>query len=352
MKSTRTLPSLLKRFFIDYLPVQRGLAANTILSYRDAIKMLLCFSADTRKKSVDTLTVEDLSEKIVLEFLAQVEQARGCSSKTRNVRLAAIRAFFGFIAREEPSLVTQAQRIRSIPLKRTEHKMAEYLDEKEMQALFDAVDLDSRTGIRDRALLMLFYNTGARVTEIVQLAVEDLRFDAPQVRILGKGKKHRSCPLWPETIETLEAYLKRRTPQDPVEKRLFLNADGVPITRFGVRYVIRKYAAEAKSRCPSLATKAVTPHMIRHATAMHLLRAGSDINMISYWLGHAGINTAHMYVEIDMEMKRAMLEKADDPPAVRSLLWQKPKVLRWLNALSKAPELCAVNPRQNPRGSR
>lgn len=352
MKCTQTLPSILKRFFGHYLPVQRGLAANTILAYRDAIKLLLCFSADILKKSVDALTVEYLSEKIVLGFLDQVEQTRGCSSKTRNARLAAIRAFFGFIAREEPSLVAQAHKIRSIPLKRTEHKMVEYLDEREMRALLGVVDLGSRTGIRDRALLMLFYNTGARVTEIVQLAVEDLRFDAPQVRILGKGRKHRSCPLWPETVETLEAYLKRRTPKDLVEKRLFLNADGDPITRFGVRYVIREYAAEAKSRCPSLATKAVSPHVIRHTTAMHLLRAGNDINMISYLLGHADIDTSHMYVEIDMEMKRAMLQKVGAPHAVRSLPWQKPKILGWLNALSKTPELCAAIPRQNPGESR
>jgi len=193
-------------------------------------------------------------------------------------------------------------------------------------------------------LLLLLYNTGARVSEIVQLKVADLRLDdAAQVKLLGKGKKYRSCPLWPETLQALHDYLKQRTPKDPAAQQLFLNANGSPVTRFGVRHIIGKYAAKAKSQCPSLAAKTVTPHTIRHTTAMHLLRAGNDINMVSYWLGHADINTTHIYVEIDMEMKRRMLQKTEAPAVKKPLPWQKPDILQWLSTLAKGHQLCAVN---------
>jgi integrase/recombinase XerD len=341
---THIIARSIKRFFSHYLPVQKGLAANTILAYRDAIKLLLCYASDTLKKSVEELCVEDIEESLVLDFLDHIENTNGCSARTRNARLAAIRSLFSFIAREEPSLLLHSQMIRTIPFKRTQHKMVDYLEENEIQALLNAVDLKSHTGVRDKALLLLLYNTGARVSEIVELKLEDLRLDgAAQVKLLGKGNKYRSCPLWPETLKALEAYLKQRTAKDPAEQQLFLNANASPITRFGVRYIIGKYATAAKSRCPSIAAKTVTPHTIRHTTAMHLLRSGNDVNMVSYWLGHADINTTHIYVEIDMEMKRQMLQKAGPPAVKEPLPWQKPNVLQWLNALAKAPQLCAAN---------
>lgn len=340
---THSIATFIKRFLGHYLPVQKGLAANTILAYRDAIKLLLCYTADMLNKSVEELCVEDIGESVVLDFLDHVEHTRGCSARTRNARLAAIRAFFGFIAREEPSLVLHCQRIRTIPLKRTQHKTVGYLEENEMQALLNVVELNSRSGVRDKALLLLLYNTGARVSEIVGLNLTDLRLDGTaQVTLLGKGNKYRSCPLWPETLEALQDYLKQRTAKDPAAQQLFFNAHGSPITRFGVRHIIGKYATVAKSQCPSLAAKAVNPHTIRHTTAMHLLRAGNDVNMVSYWLGHADINTTHIYVEIDMEMKRQMLQKAGAPAVKEPLPWQKPDILQWLNALAKTPQLCVV----------
>ncbi len=338
-----TLANFIKRFFSHYLPTQKGLAVNTIMAYRDAIKLLLGYASDTLNKNVEHLGVEDINESLVLGFLDHVENTRGCSPRTRNARLAAIRALFGFMAREEPTLLFLAQTIRTIPLKRTEHKTVDYLEEKEMQALLNAVDLHSRTGVRDKALLLLLYNTGARVSEIVQLKLPDLRLDgAAQVKLLGKGKKYRSCPLWPETLEALHDYLRQRTAKDPTAQQLFLNANGSPIARFGVRHIVRKCATTAKSQCPSLVAKTVNPHTLRHTTAMHLLRAGNDINMVSYWLGHADINTTHIYLEIDMEMKRRMLQKTEAPTVKKPLPWQKPNVLQWLNALAKPPQLCAV----------
>ncbi len=335
---------LLKRFFSHYLPVEKGLSVNTVRAYRDAVKLLLCYAADSLSKSVDQLLVEDITESRVLAFLDHLEQRRGSTQRTRNARLAAIRSLFAFIARQQPILLVQCQQIRTIPLKRTQHKTIGYLEEKEIQALLDAVDVNSRTGIRDRALLLLLYNTGARVSEIVTLELGNLRLgDSAQLSLMGKGSKQRSCPLWPETVTALDAYLKRRAPNPSPTEQVFLNANCKPITRFGIRHITRKYGSQAQAKHSWIETNPVNPHNMRHTTAMHLLRSGNDINMVSYWLGHADLNTTHIYLEIDMEMKRKMIEKADAPAIKNKAAWHKPDLLQWLSALGKAPELCAVN---------
>ena len=325
------LAPLLKRFFSHYLPVQRGLSPQTILAYRDALKLLLSYAADTLATTVDALTVEALNHTLVLAFLDHLEQVRGCSVRTRNARLAAIRTFFAFVAREEPSLALHCQQVRSIPLKRTQSEPVAYLEEPQMQAVLAAVDPGSRTGVRDQALLLLLYNTGARVSEVTALHLEDMHLQgAPYVLLHGKGAKLRSCPLWPETTQALNAYLLQRAPVQPDTTEVFLNANGAPITRFGIRYITRKYGDKA---LPETATVHVNPHTIRHTAAMHLLHAGNDINMISFWLGHADINTTHIYVEIDMAMKRKMIEHADAPDIAAPPPWQAPGVLAWLNQL-------------------
>ena len=352
---THSLAHFIKRFLSHYLPVQKGLSANTIAAYRDAIKLLLCYAADTVRKPVDNLAVEDMAEKVVLGFLDYVQERRSCSPRTRNARLAAIHSLFAYIAREQPELLAQCQKIRAIPLKRTEHKSVDYLEENEMQAILDSININSRTAIRDRALFLLLYNTGARVSEIVELKLCDLRLvGTPQVELVGKGRKHRACPLWPETVAAVKAYLTQRTPKQLVTEHLFLNANGVGITRFGIRHITAKYATAAQHRCPSIKIKTVSPHTLRHTTAMHLLRSGNDVNMVSSWLGHVDINTTHIYLEIDMEMKKKMLEKTDAPAINNKVAWHKPDVLEWLNALGKAPELCAANwekMKNNPRSN-
>jgi site-specific recombinase XerD len=283
--------------------------------------------------------------------LDHLETVRGCCGKTRNARLAAIRAFFAFLAREDPTLLPHCQTIRSIPLKRTEHPMMAYLEEPETQAVLGAVDGSARTGLRDQALTLVLYNTGARVSEIVNLKATDLRLDdAPQVKLLGKGRKQRSCPLWPETAQILREYLQQRTPKEPGTEQLFLNAHGSPLTRFGVRYIVRKYVTQAQQACPSLTGKRVSPHTLRHTTAMHLLRSGNEVNMVSYWLGHADINTTHVYVEIDMEMKRQMLQKAPPPAVPATPPWRKPGILEWLKGLTKPLQLCGVHQPANKQG--
>ncbi len=340
---TPTLAHWLQRFLGYYLPVHRGLTVNTILAYRDTLKLLLCYAADRLKKPVDKLTIGDLDEPLVLSFLDHLEKDRACTARTRNVRLAAIRAFFGFAGREEPTLLVQAQSVRTIPPKRTPYPTIGYLEENEMQALLNAVDVRSRTGVRDRALLLLLYNTGARVSEIAHLELPDVRLDgAGQVKLFGKGRKTRFCPLWSETVQELRSYLSRRQPKEPQTQQIFLDANGRPITRFGIRHVISRYAAKALRTCPSMAGRIITPHTIRHTTAMHLLRSGNDVNMVSYWLGHADTNTTHIYIEIDMRMKREMIEKAGSPTLTEVRPWKDPNVLDWLNRLAGIPELCGA----------
>jgi len=345
MRKKHPVAHYMNTFFNQYLAVQKGVSSNTIASYRDTIKLLLCFTADHLKKPVDELVVEDLGERLILKFLDYIEVDRKCSIRTRNCRLAAIRTFFHFIGREEPLLLEQSRKIRLIPQKRTEHKTIDYLDEDEMQAMLNSVDILTRTGIRDNALLLMIYNTGARVQEIVDLKIIDLRLDSSgQVKLLGKGKKQRACPLWPETVDAIKEYMKKRKTKADDEEHLFLNANGEPITRFGIRYIIKKYAKSAGRKCASINNKSVSPHTFRHSTAMHLIRAGNDINMVCSWLGHADINTTHIYVEIDMEMKRKMLQNCSIPKAnkIKTPKWQKPNILKWLDNLVKTTKLCGV----------
>jgi len=308
------------------------------LAYRDAVKLLLCFAGDKLHKHVDKLTVEDLDETLVLSFLDALEQERGCSPQTRNARLAALRTLFDFIARRNPELLLQAQQIRNIAFKNVEHKEVDYFEEEEIDALFESVDVHSRHGRRDKALLMVLNNTGARVSEVCGITIDDLRIDATlaQVRLQCKGNRERSCPLWPETVEAIQEYIKVRDPEDAEERHLFLNANGRPITRFGVDYITKKYATKAAEKCTSLATKNVSPHTWRHSTAMMLIHANIGIVMIALWLGHASINSAHKYSHLDMKMKRAILEQTQkQEQSKKKPRWQTPGTLKWLDALQK-----------------
>jgi len=338
MKSYHLIANYIQSFFYRYLIEVKGVSACTVLSYRDTLKLLLRFTGVQLKKSPEQLMIEDLNEKMILSFLNYLEQRKGNSSVTRNVRLAGIRSFFGFVAGEVPEILDQCRKVRLISPKRTEHKMVEYLIAREMKAMFDAVDASSRTGLRDKALFLTLYNTGARVQEIVDLSIIDLRLESPsQVKILGKGKKRRACPLWPETVKALKSYISSHSPVEADSQQLFLNANGKPLTRFGVRHIIRTYARKASQQCSSLNSKVVSPHTFRHSTAMHLLQAGNDINMVKIWLGHADINTTHLYLEIDMDMKRKILETTKPPKGKTGRLpkWKSPCIMKWLDNLSR-----------------
>lgn len=340
MKETPCIARLVQRFFTQYLTAQRGLSPNTLLSYRDSLKLLLQFAARQTAKPPDQLTLEDFDANLIGAFLDDLEQTRGHCSRTRNNRLAGLRTFFRYVAGQEPTVMERCQRICDIPLKRTEHRTIEYLEDEEIRALLESVDPSSPNGLRDYALWLFLYNTGARVQEVVDLELADLRLQPPfQGKLTGKGRKERLCPLWPETVSALQTYFRHRDAQASSVPSVFVNARGEPITRFGIRYLVRQYAAKAAKTCPSLKSKNVTPHSLRHTTAMHLLQAGNDITVVKDWLGHADVNTTHGYVEIDLEMKRKALQacRAPDLKASRRRpKWQTPKILQWLEELSKA----------------
>jgi site-specific recombinase XerD len=347
MNATHPIARFLQGFFHEYLAAQRGLSPNTILSYRDALKLLFGYVSQQVGKPVDKLLVEDCDEKMVVAFLAHLETNRSNAIQTRNNRLSTLRTFFRYVANREPMLLTQCQRVCAIPNKRTGHKSIEYLEDREVNALLEQVDQDSRNGARDYALLLFLYNTGARAQEVVDLKVDDLRRDVPyQVKLTGKGRKERICPLWPETVAALRTCLEHRETDTARIPSVFLNANGEAITRFGIRYIVRRYAAEAAERCPSLKSKKISPHSVRHTTAMHLLQSGNDLSVIKDWMGHADINTTHAYVEIDMKMKRKALE-ASQPPDVTTRKkkrpkWLEPSILKWLDDLSKsAKNMCS-----------
>jgi len=336
MNKLHLVARYMEGFFHQYLGALRGVSDKTILSYRDAIKLLLCFAADHLGRAIDELAVEHLDDKLIVAFLDYLEKERHCCVRTRNSRLAAIGTFFNYAGRQEPSLLSQCHAIRTIPYKRDRHKALDYLVDEEIAAIFQSIDPRSRTGIRDKALMLFLFNTGARVQECVDVTLDHLRLDAQgQVTLLGKGRKERCCPLWPETVQAITAYLSTRKPHDANEAHLFLNANGTPITRFGARYVVRKYAEKAAAKCASIRAKTVGPHTWRHSTAVHMLQADNDISMVAMWLGHADTNSTHAYAEINMDMKRKMLQSCSPPKGKKARRpWQKPKTLQWLEALS------------------
>jgi site-specific recombinase XerD len=344
MKPNQYLSYYIRLFLIQYLSSEKGLSENTILAYRDALKLLLQYCAHYLKIKIDRLPCDQIDDEIVRNFLDYLEQQRGCTASTRNARLAALKTFFYYLALEIPQCLDNSRRISAIAPKKTPHKMVDYLDPDEVKAIMDSIDAASRNGIRDKALLMLMHNTGARVQEIVDLKLDDLRLDAAcQIKLTGKGKKQRVCPLWEDTIEAVKAYISVRKPKQQEDNHLFLNDRGESITRFGIRYIIKKYTDKAIKKQPSLKQKQVSPHTLRHTTAMHLLQAGNELNVVGLWLGHANLNTTHMYVEINMQMKKEILSKTQPPklkPEVKK--WQRPKILEWLDELSQEVELCEV----------
>lgn len=325
-------------FFEQHLLSQRGLSGHTVLAYRDAVKLYLAFVCQQQRKTTAVLTLEDLTADTVRHFMDHLERDRKNSVPTRNARLAAIHAFFNYLASIDPRHLAQAQTILAVPFKRQARRVAVYLEREEVLKVFASIDGRTPRGQRDDALLRLLYNTGMRVQELVDLDVNHLRFHRPcSIRIFGKGRKERVCPLWPETVSALKAYLQKRGVRLDDATPLFVNRDNQRLTRFGVRYIITRRVAQATNICHSLLTKRVSPHTIRHTTAMHLLQSNVDLTMIRSWLGHASIETTNGYVEIDLEMKRKTLQSVDKlipPKATRGGSWRDDdKLLSWLAKL-------------------
>jgi len=330
------LARTLRDFFTDYLPRLRGLSAHTIHSYRDALTLLLRFMISHRGQAVDTLDLAHIDAADVAAFLDHLEDGRKNGTTTRNCRLAALHAFFRYAGTADPEQLGRSQRILAIPFKRAGQRSIEYFEQEELQAILDAADRSTADGRRDYALLAVLFNTGARVQEILDVRAHDLQLDKPfQVRLLGKRRKERLCPLWPQTAEVLrdlcgEHHIDLRT-ATPV----FLNHRGQRLTRFGVRYILEKYLRKTRSTTPALNNKRLHPHSMRHSTAVHLLKAGVDLSTICHWLGHASPTTTNRYARVDLDMKREALARAHPPEASAAVAsWrQDASLLDWLATL-------------------
>ena len=300
-------------------------------SYRDTFRLLLEFIQKQHHKEPSVLRVTDLDLPTVLNFLDHLERERKNSIRSRNLRLAAIRAFFRLLALRDPSRVDLASQILAIPVKRSERKLVGYLTRSEIDAILAAPDLSKWHGRRDYGLLLTFYNSGARVSELIALQPDQVHFgQTNSLTLLGKGRKQRTVPLWSQSARFLQNWF-RELPS--TSTTAFPNARGGSLSRDGVNYILRLAVRRAAHKCPSLSSKRVSPHTLRHTTAMHLLQSGVDITVIALWLGHERIETTHGYIEADLAMKEKALEKTT-PQADRSTRFKAADpLLRFLSAL-------------------
>ena len=307
-----TFPALLQDFFQRRLVAERGASAHTIASYRDTFELLLCYAEQRTGQTPSALTLDHLDAPMILDFLDHLEVERGNSPRTRNLRLTAIRSFLRYASVREPTSLAVAQRVLAIPTKRFDRPALGYLSREEVEALLDAPDRSTWSGQRDAVLFAVLYNTGARVSEIIGLRVADVLLDRESALCLhGKGRKERVVPVWKSTAANLRSWLPRidRSPEAPV----FPNRAGNRLSRSGVEQRLRVALRKASEQCPSLADRPISPHTLRHTTAMHLLQSGVDITVIALWLGHEDTATTHLYVEADLAMKEAALKRVADP---------------------------------------
>uniref|UniRef100_UPI0037C00ACC tyrosine-type recombinase/integrase n=1 Tax=Flavobacterium sp. TaxID=239 RepID=UPI0037C00ACC len=269
-----SLGRALVRFFQDYLPNQRGMSVHTIRSYRDAIVLFLRFVSQEAGRGVERLEINDMRPECVTRFLSNLESERGNGIATRNARLAALHTLARFLATEHPQHMGTLQAVLALPFKRgAKNAPIEYLEHDEVRELLDVIDRSDDRGRRDYALFALMFNTGARVQEILNLRPRDVRLDSPaQVRLTGKGNKIRICPIWATTASLLRPLCSAREGAAD-DLPLFVNQRGQALTRFGVRYLLKRHLADAASKSPSLGGKSIHPHSIRHTTAIHLLKA-------------------------------------------------------------------------------
>lgn len=327
MADDHLLGPFVRRFLLEEVVADRNLTLNTQRSYRDSIRLLLRFLHEHHALEPTKITVEQITAAVARAFLAHLEEQRGNSVSTRNQRLAAIHSLFRFVARQVPELIDHAAQIHAIPLRRSAAPAMAYLEKPEIDALLAVPDRGRAQGQRDYALLLFLYNTGARATEAAELVVGAAALDAaPSVRFLGKGRKTRTCPLWPHTAKTLRQLLGARL-DGPRDEPVFRNVRGEPVTRFGIHDLLARTVRKAAETTPSLRTKRVSPHTLRHTTAVHLLRAGVDINTIRAWLGHVSLETTNRYAEVDLETKAKALETCAVTDFNRTPAWHKDRDL-------------------------
>ena len=314
-KMPPSFATLVQTYFAEYLTQQRALSPQTIAAYRDAFVLFLEFAQSRLDKSPVAITLSDMTPELITAFLSYLEQERHNCVRSRNARLAALRSFLKFAARRDVSSLQVVQRALGVPVKRFERPMFGYLPREEMLTIIDAPG-ETWVGRRDHVLILMLYNTGARVSEITGIKVDDVVLEdrAACVHLHGKGRKQRSVPLWRSTVKTVRTWLKQN-PQLETDSPLLPNRSGHAMTRTNVALRLSSAVQAATKVCSDLASHHVSPHVIRHTTAMHLLQAGVDISVIALWLGHESPVTTHQYVEANLAMKERALAKLHEPDA-------------------------------------
>jgi site-specific recombinase XerD len=349
-----TLSHLITRFFTTYLASERGASKNTIAAYSDTLRLFINHLCKKHGKHPEKLNLEMFESEAVLDFLDHLERDRKNSPSTRNQRLAAIKSFLHFAVREDPESILQNERIQAIRAKKTDHKPPPSLSVKQVRAILDSIDTTPLIGLRDKALIQLLYNTGARVQEIADLHISDLHFESPSTLTLtGKGRKTRTIPLWEETVQLIQAYLQAREYAGIQSAHLFLNNKREPITRFGIGRRVELHGKNAAEKCPELKEMKLTPHVFRHTTALHLIEAGNDITIVKEWLGHADIKTTSQYIEVSVARKREALEKLPPPGSGERVVvpeWKAPGIIEFLSSLSGNRKLCCDLPVRTAMG--
>ena len=299
----------IRRFLVEHLIKERNYSLNTQQSYRDTFLLFLPFAAKRCRCPVDRLALAAIKPKLVREFLRHLESTRRCSPSTINLRLVALRAWIRFVGENSPEHLERTRQVQSIHLKKRATTPMSYLEKHEIKALLSAPDRTKRQGFRDYALLLFLYNTGARVSEACRLTVGDLDLETAVATLHGKGRKIRRCPLWKVTVTALRELGTTR----PNSEAVFLNHRGQPLTRYGIHTLVERHARRAVVNAPTLKTKRISPHCLRHTAGMHLLRSGVDINTIRVWLGHVSLQTTNIYAESDLKMKAEALARCEAP---------------------------------------
>ena len=323
---------LLQNFFYQSLIEQRNCSKETVIAYRDTFKLLLLYLKEKQNISPDAVVLENLNSKNILEFLRYLEQDRHNKIRSRNTRLAAIRSFLKYAAYQVPTSLPMVQKVLAIPMKRFQMPLLKYLTLEQVQAILAAPDISTWSGKRDRVLLATFYNTGARVSELIALKPSDIDVNrSMSIKITGKGRKQRVLPIWKNTAKQLKSWVKYLKTES--DSPLFPNARGNFMTRSGVEKRIKKAVKIAAENNPELKGKSITPHIIRHTTAMHPLQSGVGITEIALWLGHEGLATIHIYVEADLAMKENALKKMQEPTQKAIRYKAGDKLLQFLRGL-------------------
>jgi site-specific recombinase XerD len=332
-----TLGQVIHSFFIDHLQIAKGLRPSSVSAYRDGMRLFLRFVAEDAGCKLTKLPLDALTPERVLGFLRSLETDRGNQVRTRNQRLAILRTFFQYLGGRVPELLVVAERVAHIPTKRAPPPETHFLDREDIRSLFESLPSGTWATERDRSLMLFLYNTGARVQEAADLRVGHLELNrGPRVRLHGKGDKWRTCPLWAETAKRLQQLVRASNslrPEDPV----FRSQRGAALTRFGIYKIVRRHGRPFDSDAAQRGRR-VTPHVFRHTTAVHLLEAGVEVNVIRGWLGHVSLETTHRYAEINVRTKAAALEKCVPPSLCggppRTPPWRTDaSLMAWLDSL-------------------